>query len=390
MRNVIVSVCVAMLATTLAPAVAQTVGTNSKDEPAINLEYRKLIEAQIKTCREAITPADFGSTPAEAAINFNLVTGVAGPCVFNQGLKVQNQAISKLDHVNLMIEAANAALQSLERSCVNAECAFAAALLTRSRELQAEIRQGRTPADMDKYRWDSSAKAYGRDINKVASLPIIVTSPPERATETAKRLALYIPVVGALTYAILPIERENWAILRDDATRNAARWDAYAFGGGWDRVQLPWELALNGWLYQRSEDKRLEEDPNSPGRVPESALIFLHPSIGITPFDDAGGKSGLTGVVEAIGWSSWDYDDETGARKDEFGVSLAAVYQERDQGKDWSPGIVVRLPYGGLNVVWSRVEMASGDDEDVFGFSIDPTSLFGEKSPLCMFGLAGC
>ncbi len=166
-----------------------------------------------------------------------------------------------------------------------------------------------------------------------------------------------------------------------------ARWNAYLFGGGDARVQLPWELLANSALY------KLTVRGPAPGDYPEppsTALVLMHPSVGLAFKTAKGTDANLVGVVELAGITHWSYDPVTGARKNEWGLSGIAAYQPRKNGHDWGYGALLRTPLRGLNFAWARTRVDTGYD-DQWMFSFDPTTLLpalGKGS--CLFGVGVC
>ena len=163
------------------------------------------------------------------------------------------------------------------------------------------------------------------------------------------------------------------------------QWDAYHFGGGSGRTQLPWELWVNSLAYEqtRTSDAAWPEPPTA-------AWIIAHPSVGLSLKDPEGADSNLVGVVELVGRSWWDYDPETQARKNEWGGSLVAGYQKRDNGDDWGYGALVRLPYESLNVVWVRTKLDNGETDDTFALTLDLSKVLPKLDAKCLFKLGSC
>ncbi len=143
-------------------------------------------------------------------------------------------------------------------------------------------------------------------------------------------------------------------------TPRESQWSAYAFGGGQDRVQLPWEIKVNSYFYLAT--KQPEAIPLVPGSnkdqlvglnelgknfawpdPPKGAWTFLHPSVGYAPFRSNGKPSSLGITVEAIGYSWWKYSDK-GARTNEWGLSIGAAWHNLEGNDDISPALVIRTP----------------------------------------------
>lgn len=184
---------------------------------------------------------------------------------------------------------------------------------------------------------------------------------------------------------------ESFARLTTDAQANYEMWDAYNFGGGVNRVQLPWEIALNGMLYRgnrRGAQTSLWPEP------PGSAWTLLHPTVGIAPYSADGTSSGVVGALEIVGWTRWDYSEKN-ARENEWGAALAAVYLPEGKSSGWYPGAVLRTPLNGLSIVYAQVEDDDGDAGDMIALSMDISGFFSNrkgvtKQLVCSFGLAAC
>ncbi|NZA26526.1 hypothetical protein H0E84_09020 [Luteimonas sp. SJ-92] len=209
------------------------------------------------------------------------------------------------------------------------------------------------------------------------------------AFDTAARIFLHAATLDAVHASTLaPAAFVKLAV---DARINYAKWDAYNFGGGTSRVQLPWEIALNGALYRgnpRDGSAELWPEP------PTSALILFHPTLGIAPFSTDGSASGVIGAIEAVGWSRWRYSSKN-TRADDWGGSLAAVYVPGGESDGWHPGLVVRTPFRSVNIVYARTRDEASDDGHLVAFSVDVSRfVFRDKGVtgrlVCNFGLPAC
>jgi hypothetical protein len=209
--------------------------------------------------------------------------------------------------------------------------------------------------------------------------------------ERAKELATYFPVFDVLNQARNVVMAPGWGLVGELAAQRFREWDAYHFGGGSARTPMQWELAANGWIYQTFINK--DGGKEGPPPAPNWALVLGHPSVGVVPFDSKGAESNVVGAVEGVGFTTWSFDSVTGERTNEWGISAEGVYQPREDANDWSAGVLVRLSFQGINVVWSQPKV-SGKREDVFAVSIDITKLFGEGEGQmkigCLFGFAKC
>ena len=185
----------------------------------------------------------------------------------------------------------------------------------------------------------------------------------------AAYLVRLIPVAGLLESAATAASAEVSQDAQAEIAQLATNWDAYYFDGGEARIQMPWELLLNGAIYSRSA----EYDPASLNAPPSSAWVLLHPAAGVELYDQDGVKAELAIVVELLGFSNWRYDDASGRRTGEYGGSLIAAYNP-NQDNEWGYGVLLRTPWDGWNVSVIQREMASGDEVSMM-FSKDISSL---------------
>lgn len=403
-------------------------GSAGADPAADRKTYEEAIDAKLKECsRNTADASNLGLTAGEVLDNFARLTSTTdAPCRWAADISDDGVKLAQL------VAAAQELLTKESVGCDTMadrwDCAAARTIGRRMDELLVFARNSEAPIALSRYQFSASQKIFGIQGEEVDPIRIVLSAgPPELLTGwpasrtsvsdlknrlagagaplgapcpecvvRARKMLLYVIFFDVVDTAKLPISQTRWQSLQVEADRYSGRWEAYHFGGGSARTPLPWELWANGLLYQTINSDRAKREgqlPGTPGRPPQWALVLMHPSIGITPFDNKGSDSSIVGVVEGIGVSHWTYDDATHQRKDEWGISLAGVYQPREDADDWSPGLVLRLPFQGINVVYSRPELASGRRDDVWGFSIDPTKLFGEGGLGdfgCMFGLPSC
>lgn len=206
--------------------------------------------------------------------------------------------------------------------------------------------------------------------------------------EVARVISLW-PLFDALERGFMAATSNNFdnAITRLEGL--VGRWDAYHFGGGQGRAQLPWELALNSVVYARNRN-----DTEGWREPPSHALTLLHPSPALA-LKDVHGADTIVNVVEVFGFSWWDYDKKTYGRANELGVSAVAAYRERDDAKNWGYGALVRTPFDvsgvPLNLVWTRTKLNAGGHDDTIALSVD-ISRFVPKwnNAACLFKLPSC
>jgi hypothetical protein len=264
------------------------------------------------------------------------------------------------------------------------------------------------------YKWNLTYGAFGTGPNGVSFLKLVLQGTPAASVSAsvtpATRYANYPAPAGpcdpmcrrsvAEVLALYPLFSElDWFFQKGvaapayaeqakEAKIARAKWDAYLFGGGDARVQLPWELAVNSVIYKTNQPRPEPGDYPEPPRV---ALTLLHPSVGITLKNSKGADGNVAGVVELIGLSRWRYDPDDGSRRNEWGLSAISAYQPRDGGRDWGYGALLRTPWHGLNVAWVRAKTATGHDDQIL-FSVDPSSLLPKLtgSATCLFGVGDC
>lgn len=126
--------------------------------------------------------------------------------------------------------------------------------------------------------------------------------------------------------------------------RAEVMWDLYTNEA---RVQYPWEMLLNGYIYQR-DINRLEADQGHELALvdrlpPDRQIILLHPGVGLEYVDDAsdGGRLEPAVVMEWVGFNSWRYrgsgSNVTMARP--LGVSLVTTLSDRNGSKNVGHGL---------------------------------------------------
>ncbi len=205
----------------------------------------------------------------------------------------------------------------------------------------------------------------------------------EAVTPTSEKAGLGA-LVGLFMTARAAEQIYNNSSLLEESNKLRARlqrWDAYHFGGGDVRTPLPWELMINGAIFASHNRDAISArgydlDP------PNWALTIAHPSIGVAPFTSSGTPSGVTGVVEWLGYSRWDYSGPNGGRANEWGLSLVSVYQPIVGSRDWSPGLLLRTPFKGINLVVSDPDVPGSDGDPVISFSVDLQKVFRlERQP---------
>jgi len=206
--------------------------------------------------------------------------------------------------------------------------------------------------------------------------------------EVARVISLW-PLFDALERGFMVATRDNFDTAITKLEGLVGRWDAYHFGGGQGRAQLPWELAVNSVLYasQRPDTEGWQEPPGH-------ALTLLHPSPGLA-LKDVRGADTIVNVVEVVGWSRWDYDRKSYARANEMGISAVAAYRQRSDARNWGYGALVRTPFDvsgiPLNMVWTRTKLNAGGHDDTFAISVDLSRFAPKwKSAACLFKLPSC
>lgn len=206
--------------------------------------------------------------------------------------------------------------------------------------------------------------------------------------EVARVISLW-PLFSALDIGFMAATTGNFDKAIIELEGIVGRWDAYHFGGGQGRAQLPWELAVNSVIYARQRDR--DAGWHEP---PGHAVTLLHPSPSLA-LKDVHGADTIMNVVEVIGMSRWSYDAKTYARTNEWGVSAVAAYRERDDAKNWGYGALVRTPLDvsgiPINAVWTRTKLNTGGHDDTFAISIDLSRFAPKwKNAGCLFNLPSC
>ncbi|MEX0738977.1 MAG: hypothetical protein WD071_06525 [Pseudohongiella sp.] len=149
--------------------------------------------------------------------------------------------------------------------------------------------------------------------------------------------------------------------------RNEIMWDLYTNDA---RVQYPWEMLLNGHLYQR-DLRQLERETGqdvalADRKPPDSQVILLHPGIGMEYVDEAsdGSRFEPAVVMEWIGFNRWEYrgagTDVRMARP--LGVSLITTFSDRDGSKNVGHGLALHWK----NNMTTGLSWRSGGEVGVF------------------------
>ena len=205
-------------------------------------------------------------------------------------------------------------------------------------------------------------------------------------TSVIRVISLY-PDFDALDTALQLTTKGNYEATLTQLEGVVGRWQAYHFGGGEGRAQLPWELVVNSWIYSQNRDDRIWHEP------PHGALILAHPSPGLA-LTDTHGKAVILNVVELLGYSRWDYDPKTYSRKNEWGLSAIASYRQRADARDWNFGALVRTPINiaglPLNVAWSRSRLKAGGHDDLVAISVDISRYLPKINADCLSHLPSC
>jgi len=200
------------------------------------------------------------------------------------------------------------------------------------------------------------------------------------------RVVALFPIFDALDAGFQLATPTNFDAKITELEGIVGRWNAYHFGGGLTRAQLPWELFVNNVIYSanRPEDRIWHEPPNG-------AVVFVHPTVGLGLKDSKGKDSRINAVVEVLGYSRWSYDAKTYGRTNEWGVSAIAVYDKRDDAKDWSYGALVRTPlFNNVGFAWARTKLKAGGHDDLFAVTVDLSSLVPKMDAACLFRLPSC
>ncbi len=126
--------------------------------------------------------------------------------------------------------------------------------------------------------------------------------------------------------------------------RAEVMWDLYTNDA---RVQYPWEMLLNGYLYQQDINEREAEqgrDVRLVDRLPPSRqIILLHPGVGLEYVDDATDGSRLEPavVMEWLGFNTWRYQGSGSnvSMARPLGVSLVTTLSDRNGSKNVGHGL---------------------------------------------------
>jgi hypothetical protein len=140
----------------------------------------------------------------------------------------------------------------------------------------------------------------------------------------------------------MPIIEANEAFL----TTRDKEWNSYFNEVS---VQYPWELALNGYRFQ----KKTADRAGFP-RAPEQKLIALHPVPAFEYAEVTGGERSTQAavVVELFGYERWRWRDGKAVHR--VGMSLAASFTDLPGADAIGYGIVFHTPLRNVSIgaVW--------------------------------------
>ena len=128
------------------------------------------------------------------------------------------------------------------------------------------------------------------------------------------------------------------------------------------RYQWPQEMWINSYVFPARKDDGNRYVPDN------QALTLLHPGLGVTLYDTGGDELKIAAIVELIGYSRWSWS-ETGERENLIGASLIAEYHASDTANDWGYGILLRTPFNGINIAWTRHDAPTGHEDSIL-FSV--------------------
>lgn len=154
-----------------------------------------------------------------------------------------------------------------------------------------------------------------------------------RATEAAK----IVMRAGKLVNRSLAFsDRATYQEALAAARLRDAKWTSYFDEA---RLQLPLELALNGWLHGLAN-----RAAGGFADVPTYQWILLHPEIGMEYVRgaEAGSRLQPALVIEVIGYNRWSWSKE-GKMENALGVSFIGAYSDRAGISSVRPGVMVHL-----------------------------------------------
>lgn len=153
------------------------------------------------------------------------------------------------------------------------------------------------------------------DINQAALYPRTTLLQPNCQPQTASvacRAAVDAVVdlvrVASLMQSVNQRASRSLGVNMQAYQRAGAMWDLYSND---TRVQYPWEMLLNGYLYQQDINQLGAEQGRDVALVnrlpPDHQIILLHPGVGLEYVDDATDGSRLEPavVMEWLGFNTW-------------------------------------------------------------------------------------
>lgn len=161
----------------------------------------------------------------------------------------------------------------------------------------------------------------------------------DRATRASGAMVLHATLYQTMVTWFIQDDRTSFARYVEE-TR--ARWATYFDKS---RVQFPWELGLNSWLFQREmERRRAKQEPSGYGLTspPDDQWIFLHPSVGLRYGGAPDRKFDQTVVLELAGYYRWEWSGATA--KNLMGGSLIATWTNSGAAQNRGYGLMVHMP----------------------------------------------
>jgi hypothetical protein len=127
-------------------------------------------------------------------------------------------------------------------------------------------------------------------------------------------------------------------------TTRDKEWDSYM---NQVSVQYPWELGVNGYIFQQVTPK--EARSRFP-RAPTSKLVVVHPSPGFERVEaPTGGHSTQAAVlIELVGYEKWAWKEGTASNR--WGASLVTSFVDARGSQSVGYGVLLKTPFKNASV----------------------------------------
>lgn len=237
--------------------------------------------------------------------------------------------------------------------------------------------------DPDPNNWSEADGRYGRrGIDLTAYLdqfcnPVNPSSGEVACLKAFRFSVALVRSVDAAKEIVAYHYRNDYAEGRRKLLDRKMEWDAYLFKA---RSQYPWELFINGEIYQSSlcANHRSQDCKAGFPEPPKSQWIVMHPSAGVEYYEADGTAIKGSLIVELLGYNRWAWDKKSSKHKNMWGASAILSFSDAKNAETLGYGVMVHTPVKGISVAYTRRQSENGNIDGVF-FNVDVAKLFQDK-----------